>query len=105
MGAVASQIIEHLADPPEETFLTETYGPAIISALESLKTKAHHETIAPQFASAVRQCLQARYASPPEPPQDWSREGHLDCDVACCVEVNVFFTKRDIISILIDLTV
>ena len=104
MGAVASQIIEHLADPPEETFLTETYGPAIISALESLKTKAHHETIAQQFASAVRQCLQARYPSPPEPPQDWSREGHLDCDCAFCAEVNAFLPKRDIGSMRIDQT-
>jgi len=104
MGAVASQIIEHLADPPEETFLTETYGPAIISALESLKTKAHHETIAQQFASAVRQCLQARYPSPPEPPQDWSREEHLDCDCEFCAEVNAFLPKRDIDSMRLDQT-
>lgn len=104
MGAVASQIIAHVADPPEETFLTETYGPAIISALESLKTQAHHETIAQQFASAVRQCLQARYPSPPEPPQDWSREGHLDCDCAFCAEVNAFLPTRDRGSMRIDKT-
>ena len=104
MGTVASQIMEHLADPPEETFLTETYGPAIISALESLKTKAHHETIAQQFASAVCQCLQVRYPSPPKPPQDWSREGDLDCDCAFCAEVNAFLPKRDIGSMRIDKT-
>jgi hypothetical protein len=29
-----------LVDLPEEAFLTETYGPAILSALTSLKKKA-----------------------------------------------------------------
>ena len=104
METVASQVIERLADPPEETFLTETYGPAIISALHSLKKKAHNPTIAQQFASAVRQCLQTQYPNPPEPPQDWSREGQLDCDCEFCTEVNAFLPKRDIGSMRIDKT-
>jgi hypothetical protein len=104
METVASKAIERLADPPEETFLTETYGPAIIRALDSLKKKSHNETIAQQFASAVRQCLQANYPNPPEPPEDWSREGQLDCDCEFCTEVNAFLPKRDISSIRIDKT-
>jgi hypothetical protein len=80
METVASKVIARLADPPEEKFLTETYGPAIVRALTSLKQKEHNQTIAQQFVSAVRQCLQVQYPNPPEPPQDWSREGHLDCD-------------------------
>lgn len=104
MEAVASKAIERLADPPEETFLTETYGPAIVSALDSLKKKEHNPTIAQQFASAVRQCLQAKYPDPPEPPEDWSREGQIDCDCEFCTEVNEFLPKRDISSIRIDKT-
>jgi hypothetical protein len=99
METLASKAIERLANSPEETFLTETYGPAIISALNSLKKKAHNETIAQQFASAIRQCLQAKYPNPPEPPQDWSREGQLDCHCEFCTEVNEFLPKRDISSI------
>jgi len=98
METLASKAIERLAHPPEETFLTETYGPAIISALHSLKKKAHTETITQQFASAVRQCLQAQYPHPPEPPQDWSREGQLECQCEFCTEVNAFLPKRDISS-------
>ena len=104
METVANKAIERLADPPDETFLTETYGPAIISALNSLKKTEHNQTIAQQFAAAVRQCIQAEYPSPPEPPQDWSREGHLDCDCAFCTEVNAFLPKRDVSSIHIDKT-
>ena len=99
MEALASKAIERLGDPPEETFLTETYGPAIISALNSLKKKEHNQTIAQQFAAAVRQCIQAEYPNPPEPPQDWSREGQLDCDCKFCTEVNEFLPKRDVSSI------
>jgi predicted 2-oxoglutarate/Fe(II)-dependent dioxygenase YbiX len=99
MEALASKAIARLVDPPEETFLTETYGPAIISALNSLKKQAHNQTIAQQFAAAVRQCIQAAYPHPPEPPQDWSREGQLDCDCQFCTEVNEFLPKRDISSI------
>ena len=99
METLARKAMERLAHPPEETFLTETYGPAVISALNSLKKKAHNETIAQQFASAVRQCLQAKYPNPPEPPQDWSREGQLDCHCEFCTEVNEFLPKRDISSI------
>ncbi len=98
MEALASKAIERLVDPPEETFLTETYGPAIISALKSLKKKEHNQTIAQQFAAAVRQCIQAAYPNPPEPPQDWSREGQLDCDCKFCTEVNEFLPKRDVSS-------
>ena len=104
MEAVASQIMAQLAEPPEETFLTETYGPAIISALESLKTRAHHEAIAQQFAAAARQCFQARYPGPPEPPEDWSREGALDCDCEFCAAVNDFLPQRDMGSMHIDKT-
>ena len=98
METLASKAIERLADLPEETFLTETYGPAIISALNSLKKKEHNPTIAQQFAAAVRQCIQAEYPKPPEPPQDWSREGQLDCDCEFCTEVNEFLPKRDVSS-------
>jgi hypothetical protein len=98
MEPVASQAIERLGDPPEETFLTETYGPAIISALNSLKKQDHNPTIAQQFAVAVRQRIQAEYPKPPEPPQDWSREGQLDCDCQFCTEVNEFLPKRDVSS-------
>jgi hypothetical protein len=104
MEAVASQAIERLGDLPDETFLTETYGPAIISALTSLKTKDHNPTIAQQFAAAVRQCIQAEYPKPPEPPRDWSREGQLDCDCEFCREVNAFLPKRDVSSMGIDKT-
>jgi hypothetical protein len=96
METLASKAIERLADLPEETFLTETYGPAIISALNSLKKKEHNPTIAQQFEAAVRQCIQAEYPKPPEPPQDWSREGQLDCDCEFCTEVNAFLPKRDV---------
>jgi hypothetical protein len=98
METVASQAIERLGDLPEETFLTETYGPAIISALTSLKKRDHNPTIAQQFAVAVRQRIQAEYPKPPEPPQDWSREGQLDCDCQFCTEVNEFLPKRDVSS-------
>jgi predicted 2-oxoglutarate/Fe(II)-dependent dioxygenase YbiX len=104
MESVAGQVMKRLADPPEETFLTETYGPAIISALDSLTKKAHNEAIAQQFAVAVRACLQATYPHPPEPPKDWLREGELDCDCAFCTEVNAFLPKRDIGSMRIDQT-
>jgi hypothetical protein len=104
METVASKVIARLADPPEEKFLTETYGPAIVRALTSLKQKEHNQTIAQQFVSAVRQCLQVQYPNPPEPPQDWSREGHLDCDCEFCTEVNEFLPKRDIGSMSIDKT-
>jgi hypothetical protein len=104
METVASKVIARLADPPEEKFLTETYGPAIVSALNSLKKKEHNPTIAQQFVSAVRQCLQAQYPNPPEPPQDWSREGYLDCDCEFCTEVNAFLPKQDIGSMSIDKT-
>jgi hypothetical protein len=76
----------------------------MIRALHSLKQKEHNPTIAQQFASAVRQCLQAQYPTPPEPPQDWSREGHLDCDCEFCTEVNAFLPERDIGSMRIDKT-
>jgi hypothetical protein len=98
METLASKAIERLGNPPEEIFLTETYGPAIISALNSLKKKEHNQTIAQQFAAAVRQCIQAVYPHPPEPPQDWSREGHLDCECEFCTEVNEFLPKRDVSS-------
>jgi len=104
MAAAASQIMERLAEPPEDTFVTETYGPAIISALESLKTQAHHEAIAQQFAAAARERLQASYPSPPEPPEDWSREGSLDCDCEFCAAVNEFLPQRDMGSMRIDKT-
>jgi hypothetical protein len=104
METVASEAIERLGDLPDETFLTETYGPAIISALTSLKTKDHNPTIAQQYASAVRQRIQAEYPNPPEPPQDWSREGQLDCDCELCSEVNAFLPKRDVSSMGIDKT-
>ena len=99
METLASKAIERLVAPPEEKFLTETFGPAIISALNSLKKKEHNQTIAQQFAAAVRQCIQAEYPNPPEPPQDWSREGQLDCDCKFCTEVNEFLPKRDVSSI------
>ena len=82
----------------------ETYDPAIIIALEDLKTQAHHEAIAPQFATAARERLQARYPRPPEPPEDWSREGTLDGDRACCAAVNDFLPQRDMGSMRIDKT-
>ena len=104
METVASKVIERLANPPEEKFLTETYGPAIISALNSLKKKEHNQTIAQQYVSAVRQCFQVQYPDPPEPPQDWSREGQLDCDCEFCTEVNAFLPERDISSMRIDKT-
>jgi len=102
MGTVASKVIERLAHSPEEKFLTETYGPAIISALNSLKKKEHHQTIAQQFAVAVRQGLQAKYPNPPEPPEDWSREGQLNCDCKFCTEVNAFLPQHDIGSMSLD---
>lgn len=98
METLASKVIERLADSAEEQFLTETYGPAIISALNTLK-KEHNQTIAQQFAAAVRQCIQAEYPNPPEPPLDWSREGLLDCDCEFCTEVNEFLPKSDVSSI------
>src|SRR5512132_2429878 len=98
METLASKAIECLVAPPEEKFLTETFGPAIISALNNLKKK-HNQTIAQQFAAAVRQCIQAAYPNPPEPPQDWSREGQLDCDCEFCTAVNEFLPKRDVSSI------
>jgi len=104
METVASKVIARLADPPEETFLTETYGPAIISALNSLKKKDHNPTIAQQFGAAVRQCIQAEYPNPPEAPQDWSREGQLDCDCEFCTEVNAFLPKREISLMSLDKT-
>jgi hypothetical protein len=104
METVASQAIERLGNPPDETFLIETYGPAIISALTSLKTKDHNPTIAQQFAAAVRHCIQAEYPKPPEPSRDWSREGQLDCDCEFCSEVNAFLPKRDVSSMGIDKT-
>ncbi len=99
METLASKVIERLADPPEENFLTETYGPAIIRALNSLEKKEHNQTIAHQFPAAVRQCIQAEYPNPPEPPQDWSREGRLDCDCEFCTAVNAFLPKADVSSI------
>jgi hypothetical protein len=104
MEPVASQAIERLGALPDEPFLTETYGPAIISALNSLKQQDHNPTIAQQFAVAVRQRIQAAYPQPPEPPQDWSREGQLDCDCAFCTAVNAFLPKRDVSSMRIDKT-
>src|SRR6516165_2296625 len=50
------------------------------------------------FAAAVRQCIQAAYPNPPEPPQDWSREGQLDCDCEFYTAVNEFLPKRDVSS-------
>ena len=87
---VGSKAIERLVAPSEEKFLTETCGPAIIRPLNSLKKKEHNQTITQQFAAAVRQCIQAAYPNPPEPPQDWSREGQLDCDCEFCTAVNEF---------------
>jgi hypothetical protein len=104
METVASQVIARLAHAPEARFLTETYGPAIISALNSLKKKEYNQTIAQQFTAAVRQCLQATYPNPPEPPEDWSREGQLNCDCKFCTEVNAFLPKHDIGSMSIDKT-
>ena len=86
------------------TFLMETYDPAIISALEGLKTQAHHEAIAPHFAAAAPERLQARYPSSPEPPEDWSREETLDGDRECCAAVNDLFSQRDVGSMRIDKT-
>ena len=62
-------------------------------------TESAGQFFAQQFAAAVRQCIQAEYPNPPEPPQDWSREGHLDCDCEFCTEVNEFLPKRDVSSI------
>ena len=104
METVASQVIERLAAPPEATFLTETYGPAIIRALESLQSQAHDPIIAQRFASAARERLQAAYPSPPEPPEDWFREGQLDCDCEFCAEVNAFLPQRDLGAMRIDKT-
>ena len=104
MEAVASQVMERLAAAPEDAFLTETYGPAIIRALESLQSQAHDPIIAQRFASAARERLQAAYPSPPEPPEDWRREGRLDCDCEFCVAVNAFLPQRDLGAMRIDKT-
>lgn|GEM_PF-6016902 len=92
---MAQNIIVHLADNSDLQFLTETYGPAVVAALDSLKNREHNSAIAQQFADAVQQRIQSEFPTAPESHQDWSREGELACGCEFCAQVNEFLPKSD----------
>ncbi len=87
---LTSEIIAFLARQKQPEFLTDTYGPALISSLRALKGRDYDRAIVKKFGEDVRQRIEADFPAPPEPPKDWSRGGQLNCDCEFCTEVNQF---------------
>ena len=93
------EIIAFLAKQTEQNFLTEAYGPALVSTQSALAGQAYDKAIMGQFVDDIRQRIQATFPSVPEPPQDWAREGQLDCVCEFCTEVNAFLPDPDVSQI------
>jgi hypothetical protein len=97
---LTSEIIGFLAEQKQKEFLTDTYGPALVSSLAALKGRDYDRAIVKRFCDDVCQRIKATFPAPPEAPKDWSREGQLNCDCEFCTEVNQFLPdpKRSEIS-------
>lgn len=85
---LSDEIIALLATRTQAKFLTDTYGPALVSSLKGLKGRDYDQAIMQKFIADVRQRIQAEFPSPPEEPKDWSRAGQLNCVCKFCTEVN-----------------
>ena len=88
--ALTDEVIEFLSFQKKPTFLTATYGPALVSALEKLKGYDYDRAIMKKFVRNVLQRIQIDFPSPPNQPKDWFREGNLKCNCQFCTRVNQF---------------
>jgi hypothetical protein len=88
--ALPDEIIAFLTKQKQKKFLTDTYGPALVSSLKVLEGRDYDRTILKKFIEDVHRRIKADFPSPPEAPKDWSREGQLACDCEFCTEVNKF---------------
>jgi hypothetical protein len=97
---LTDEIIAFLSGPKQKEFLTVTYGPALVSSLKALEGRDYDRIIMGKFSEDVRQRIKAEFPAPPEAPEDWSREGRLNCGCEFCTEVNKFLPdpKRSEIS-------
>jgi hypothetical protein len=87
---LTDEIIAFLSRQTQKEFLTDTYGPALVSSLKELKGRDYDRTIIRKFVEDIRQRIKADFPEAPEAPKDWSREGQLDCNCEFCTEVNQF---------------
>ena len=88
--ALTEEIIEFLSRQKPPLFLTETYGPAVVSTLKELKGRDYDQTIMKKFVEHVLQWIQIDFPAPPKQPKDWFREGSLKCNCEFCTQVNQF---------------
>ena len=88
--ALTYEIIEFLSMQKQQLFLTDTYGPAVVSTLKELKGRDYDRTIMKKFVENVLQRIQIDFPSPPNKPEDWFREGSLKCNCEFCAQVNQF---------------
>lgn len=104
MTTLADSLTEQLNIYSEKRFLTETYGPAVLEFLDSIQKRKYDQNIAQQFTGALRTRIQTEFPTSPEPPQNWSREGQLECDCEFCTQVNEFLPTSDVAEIYIGNT-
>ena len=90
IGLLTEDIIAFLSEQTQKEFLTETYGPALVSSLDKLKGRDYDRAIMKRFIEDVCQRIKANFPAPPDAPKDWSREGQLNCNCEFCTEVNQF---------------
>jgi hypothetical protein len=90
ISTLTDEIIAFLSGQKQPEFLTDIYGPALVSSLDALKGRDYDRAIVKKFSDDARQRIKAAFPAPPELPKDWSREGQLNCDCEFCTEVNQF---------------
>ena len=66
--ALPDEIIAFLAKQKQKKFLTDTYGPALVSSLKVLEGRDYDRTILKKFIEDVHRRIKADFPSPPEAP-------------------------------------
>lgn len=86
---VSDDIIAFLSQQ-QPLFFTDTYGPAVIKALDKLQQHEYDHEIMSQFIEHVCQRIQIDFSIPPSKPEAWFREGRLNCTCKFCKKINQF---------------
>lgn len=87
---VSDEIIAFLSLQQQPLLFIDTYGPAVIKALDELQQHDYDHEIMSKFIDNVCQRIQIDFTNPPNKPETWLREGSLNCKCKFCQQVNQF---------------
>jgi len=101
----SDDIIHSLSAKMNGEFITQTYGTALMDALQKLKNYDYDHSVFHKFSANIRQQIQYYFPSAPKKPENWFRKGSLQCTCQFCKQTNQFLLDPDESTLHINKTI